>query len=874
MSLILTSLLQWSETLPFWEQAALDQIISGRPFLDEDYDALIQYLLEDKQLREKTSTRPELSYLKATNEKSGDAKETIKLLSISNLTNINALASNQKLTFHDQLTVIYGDNGSGKSGYARVIGCAGFTRGDNEVFRNVMSEVPDDNQPQTALIEISVQGKSKLIDYQIGETCPDLGSVYVFDSKSVDTHLTKYNKISFSPSGLSYLTRLSKIYDDCLQKLTTEIAPYPEPHNFGELFPGNSEVKQLITELNAKTDTKPLKKLSEVSESEKKRIGEIELSIAELRANEVTVKIADLTQTIEDLTVLCRDLKTIENGLADDKVSRIIEDVNRAKSLQHSAQQHSLTEFESPDFSQIGSSAWMEFIKSARKLASLEAAEKAGHTINDRCFLCHQQLAPEAKELMQKLWRFLEDASQEKLETAKRSLHQHRHNLLSNNFSCLNEQNVSRRYMEKNHPGILHIIEGFISTSEKNRRLLLEMLENLEPSVVFPLPSSGIPQIEEITQAIENQISELEQSNPEETIREMTAELLALQHRVILKENLNEISGYIRQLQWVEKARKSIGNTKHITTKYNELFKELVTERYLKLFQSFLLALKCPLKVDIETKAQKGETLRHIILIASSASKGSQKIEKVLSEGEKRAVALADFLTEIALDEESSGIVLDDPVTSLDWAWKETVAESLAAEAAKRQVIVFTHDIHFLYQIKKYASEKKIGMASHWIKKKGDNDPGYIYLDNTPVAEKEQRKTDRALECWKKANNADNPIDEASYIHQGFGLLRAAYEALVVYDIFGKVVVRFEARVSIERLKEAVLQPDIIEQVMRKYAFLSQYIDGHLHSDYSQAHNLTPEMLKKEIDDYDALKNKIRMLRRQKKEKSGEAASL
>jgi wobble nucleotide-excising tRNase len=45
--------------------------------------------------------------------------------------------------------------------------------------------------------------------------------------------------------------------------------------------------------------------------------------------------------------------------------------------------------------------------------------------------------------------------------------------------------------------------------------------------------------------------------------------------------------------------------------------------------------------------------------------------DKILSEGEKLAVALADFLTEVALDTTSRAIILDDPVTSLDLEWRE-----------------------------------------------------------------------------------------------------------------------------------------------------------------------------------------------------------
>ncbi|MGA4814767.1 hypothetical protein ACPA9J_02630 [Pseudomonas aeruginosa] len=41
------------------------------------------------------------------------------------------------------------------------------------------------------------------------------------------------------------------------------------------------------------------------------------------------------------------------------------------------------------------------------------------------------------------------------------------------------------------------------------------------------------------------------------------------------------------------------------------------------------------------------------------------------------------------------GVVFDDPVTSMDHVRKEAIAQRLVDEAAKRQVIVFTHDILF-----------------------------------------------------------------------------------------------------------------------------------------------------------------------------------
>jgi wobble nucleotide-excising tRNase len=70
-----------------------------------------------------------------------------------------------------------------------------------------------------------------------------------------------------------------------------------------------------------------------------------------------------------------------------------------------------------------------------------------------------------------------------------------------------------------------------------------------------------------------------------------------------------------------------------------------------------------------------------------------------LSEGEQRALALAGFLTEVALTDGSGPIVVDDPVSSLDRDRSAQVADRLAEEAMQRQVVVFTHDIIFFNEL-------------------------------------------------------------------------------------------------------------------------------------------------------------------------------
>ena len=79
----------------------------------------------------------------------------------------------------------------------------------------------------------------------------------------------------------------------------------------------------------------------------------------------------------------------------------------------------------------------------------------------------------------------------------------------------------------------------------------------------------------------------------------------------------------------------------------------------------------------------------------------------ILSEGEQRAIAIASFLAEVSLEPSKSGIVFDDPVNSLDHVRRERIANRLALEAKSRQVIVFTHDLAFAWELSQQAQAQE-----------------------------------------------------------------------------------------------------------------------------------------------------------------------
>lgn len=463
---------------------------------------------------------------------------------------------------------------------------------------------------------------------------------------------------------------------------------------------------------------------------------------------------------------------------------------------------------------------------------------------------------------MLRLWAFLKGEAQAKLSEAQTILEEKRNELCSIDLNFFDNQSASHLYLQEHNHELLQQITSFIEACGQRRENALKIIDIHEKSALLQLPNSGSSKIVEIIKTLKMERDDLNKRDPTKQIADLEQQLLNLRHRLLLSQHLSKIEEYIQKQIWAKKASKIGGNTKHITQKYMKLFEQLVTDRYIEIFEQILRDLQRPLKVKIATKGRKGATYKQIIIEADpTVFLDMVTPDKVLSEGEKRAVALADFLTEVALDTTSSGIILDDPVTSLDLEWRETIASILNREAKQRQVIVFTHDLPFLYHLNKYAEQQTIDIVTHWIKR-GDNDgkPGYVFLNNSPTLEQDYRKATKAHEIYQLAKTA-SAAEQERLLHEGFAALRSSYEALIIFDLFNKVVMRFDERISVGRLKDIVWDVSIVNEVSDKYEFLSRYIEGHLHSDAFVASKPTCEMLIKEIEDFKALKKRLNDLK-------------
>lgn len=143
--------------------------------------------------------------------------------------------------------------------------------------------------------------------------------------------------------------------------------------------------------------------------------------------------------------------------------------------------------------------------------------------------------------------------------------------------------------------------------------------------------------------------------------------------------------------------------TNRVTTKSTEIAQALVTDALRTQFAREVANLEIAgLAVELRQQNSIQGIPRFKVALTR---KPTVAVGQVLSEGEHRCVALVAFMAELATTENKSGIVFDDPVSSLDHMHREAVAKRLVAEAAHRQVIVFTHDLAFLFELNRAADD-------------------------------------------------------------------------------------------------------------------------------------------------------------------------
>ena len=147
----------------------------------------------------------------------------IRLKSLGDITGVNRLAQNQMICFADNLTVLYGGNGSGKTGYSRILKDLGYSYGNKvSILSNVLETKK--TTAKSARIEYTVDEKTDCFIWNGNNVCDDIAKLTVFDSGCVNISLNDKRSLVVTPMGFHLFSLVSNELDCFSKMLTKEVS--------------------------------------------------------------------------------------------------------------------------------------------------------------------------------------------------------------------------------------------------------------------------------------------------------------------------------------------------------------------------------------------------------------------------------------------------------------------------------------------------------------------------------------------------------------------------------------------------------------------------------------------------------------------------
>lgn len=820
---IWTALESWARSLSPWQQYIIAVAISRGRLSDEESDEAYNRFLRINGLAA-VGEDDEDQLPPLTGRPNTTLEGKLVLTAIDGLAGINALPEGATITFGSGLTVIYGRNGAGKSGFVRLIANACFSRQKPPIVGNIYA---DGERPvPTAQFHISIGDTiQNPITFAPAAAASELQRISVFDAAVARHHLTQAFPFEFKPAGFDVFPELVRVYGRIAEKLDGEIARRAVANEFPQSFlGGGTEVHTAIAGLGPNTDLGPLRELASYGESESARITELEKQILALRTQSPKEVLAALREAADDIQALRSQLLQLCGYFTETAVTEHRTLISRAKDALAIATAAGSDQFKRPFFNAVGTPEWERFATNMHALARRE--HKAYPASDDRCLLCERVFDEVSRTHVAALLAFVESDYRTTAAEAHATAQASAQALSALDFNVFSSSSRVRSHVRKLAPDLETIIEATRSSLASARDSSVTDVAQLT-ATTSPVDVAGvIAQIDLLMGRIASDIARLQTDNTEVAITSLELERRTLRHRQVLSQLLPAIETYVIDAEWAQRARtaKNSLSTRPITEKEKELFVQVVGDTYRKNLVAECGRLGCDVPVEMQTMGRSGQTLRAL------AMKGGHKPEGILSEGEQKAVALADFLTEVGLNPASAGIVFDDPVTSQDHQRKERIALRLVDEAQHRQVIVFTHDLVFLNQLLVAADANRCDLKCHWIDRSADGQPGQVAIGDSPVTSWAYENTSRAEHALSIAKLTMG-TDREDAVRKGMGALRTTLEETVVRKIFKDAVPRWSDQVRVTTLRRINWDNRKIEEVCALYEDLSRFIEAHSHTD-------------------------------------------
>ena len=820
---------RWAATRQPWQQHILRRIARGGTLADSDYEQVVDAVLASDDFGNDQLTIEDLPITVK-----GD--EAVRLLSISDPEHVNALASVQPLTFApDGITIVYGDNGTGKSGYARVLKRIAHARHQEDILSDVFRDTG--RAEPSARVTVRIGDREESL-YAPLSSLPELQRMLFYDTECGSAYIGTESDFPYRPSALFVMDRLIKACTAVRSLIDARLAE------------NNAASKTLPAVDDLVSDTVAGRFLANLSGGS--TVGRLDAVIVDLdqavetveglREQEARLIAGDtskerqrLIRTADKLDSLAAHLEKVQTALGTDATSKLTAQRDRVRTLEEATSVLARA-FESEPLAGVGTSVWKELWEAARRFSEAHAYPGDVFPVigEDRqCVLCQQALSDEGRSRLGRFDEFVRNDTQQQLVEARRQFE-----FSSGQVSDLSvwaeavETNLLD--LEASYSNLVLETRSTLSIADDALTELVKTLSNSEDPLGVEVESASlIVRFREA--AVEARVDAKELADPEvakkrlhsATKRRKELELLGAirKQRSVIVEEIKR-----RKLRARLEDVKNSAATGPITRKISELSAAEVTEVIRDRFTREAERLQLERVTITNTRAERTALLHQPKLVGA---RQHVTLPQVLSEGEKTALGLVAFFTEAYLDASKSALILDDPVSSLDHVRRELVANRLVELGQDRQIVVFTHDVSLVADLKREANGQGVTLADRSVAKSraGDRKPGTASTTHPWKAKDVAERLGELREKLARIERDSPDWEQDHYeteVAAWSGGLSETWERIFSQEVVGPVVAEggLEVRPAMVRVL-AQFSNDDNGEFQASYSRISQWAKRH-----------------------------------------------
>jgi ABC-type dipeptide/oligopeptide/nickel transport system ATPase subunit len=840
-------ILEWGSILPRWQQDLLRRVLRARGLSPEDIKELATAAMAETEQQPSPYNALSVADLPTT----AVCDDRKILLSMGNLQNVNALRSDQRLTFGPQLTVVYGDNASGKSGYARVLKKVYRARVIDDILGDLLCETPSFDLPRGTFVVKDANCEEETIEWEDG-VLANIGSFAVLDNACSVTYM-RGGTLAVGPAGIDVPGRFADELDRVKRYLSSQAAQVMPDKKALQALENDTAAGRFVRTLSSATTDEELALNSIWTTKDTNELREIEKGVAEARSQSPSSRRMRLQTRLNALESIGKRLAAWSHAVAQDQLDAIVSAVSGLAEAEKALKVVEAFADPSVPPDLVTGKVWLDLLAAATRYVESvnpKAYATDSMSVNGRCVLCWQRLDDSARNRVRHFHQHLMGTAVK----AQRDAVQRIEALLTSVKEVPDSITPEDEALIATEEGLSERVTDLMLTLVSRRDIILSIVrDGTAPDQVPAFDETVLSALRGLYATAKRELTELpaNYAEAEQAVGRLERRLLELRTRKSLSESMDEVRQFIaktREYQRLKSAETGI-NTRAASTKAAELHTKHMTARYARLVDEELQDLRFRRRRPTLVQTTKKAKVEVTPLVSSDLKHIPP--EKVFSEGERTAIALACFLAELRLGDDPSGLIFDDPVSSLDHNVREHVARRLVAVAKERQVIVFTHDLAFLADLREQAKKIQSVECHFQTLIATDYEAGFVENEEPFGARSVRKRLGVLKSLLVDAERAAKDGNVANLRIQGkdfYVRLRSTWERFIEERLFATVVQRLERNVIPGALSKVAYSKELGEKVHEGWRRCSAALEAHDHAPAAGGQSYSIEEMKADLE--------------------------